>query len=153
MTISLTTRLGLHRWSADTDPWDRADFDADNAALEAKVIIGSQGAEAGKPVAGVERRLYLATDTERLFLDDADEWHELALRTSPSTQTFVSNVISPNWAITTPNAPGTAAPTTGAHVVGERVWNTAPAAGGTLGWICVTAGTPGTWKTFGTISA
>ncbi len=46
-----------------------------------------------------------------------------------------------------------AAPTTGAHVVGERVWNSAPAAGGNMGWVCTTAGTPGTWKTFGTIAA
>lgn len=47
----------------------------------------------------------------------------------------------------------TAAPTTGTWQVGDIVWNTAPAAGGTLGWVCVTAGTPGTWKTFGTIAA
>jgi hypothetical protein len=48
---------------------------------------------------------------------------------------------------------GTAAPTTGAHVVGEVCWNTAPAASGTVGWVCTAAGTPGTWKTFGTIAA
>lgn len=48
---------------------------------------------------------------------------------------------------------GTAAPTTGTWVVGDKVHNTAPAAGGTVGWVCTTAGTPGTWKTFGTIAA
>lgn len=47
---------------------------------------------------------------------------------------------------------GTAAPTSGTWQVGDRVWNTAPTAGGTLGWVCVTAGTPGTWKTFGSIA-
>lgn len=52
-----------------------------------------------------------------------------------------------------PHAYGTAAPTTGAHIVGEVVWNSAPAASGTIGWVCTTAGTPGTWKTFGAISA
>jgi hypothetical protein len=52
-----------------------------------------------------------------------------------------------------PQTFGTAAPTTGAHIVGEVVWNTAPAASGTIGWVCTTAGTPGTWKTFGAISA
>lgn len=35
--------------------------------------------------------------------------------------------------------------------VGDRVWNPAPAAGGYIGWVCVTAGTPGTWKGFGEI--
>jgi hypothetical protein len=46
-----------------------------------------------------------------------------------------------------------AAPTTGTWRVGSVVWNTAPAAGGTAGWICTTGGSPGTWKTFGAISA
>lgn len=46
-----------------------------------------------------------------------------------------------------------AAPTTGAHTVGEIVFNNAPAAAGTIGWVCTTAGTPGSWKAWGTISA
>jgi hypothetical protein len=48
---------------------------------------------------------------------------------------------------------GTVAPTTGTWVVGDIVYNSAPAAGGFIGWVCTTAGTPGTWKTFGAISA
>jgi hypothetical protein len=48
---------------------------------------------------------------------------------------------------------GTAAPVTGTWAVGELVYNTAPAAAGYLGWVCVTAGTPGTWKGFGLIEA
>ncbi len=46
-----------------------------------------------------------------------------------------------------------AAPVTGAWIRGDRVWNTAPSAGGNIGWVCTTSGTPGTWKTFGTIQA
>jgi hypothetical protein len=46
-----------------------------------------------------------------------------------------------------------AAPTSGTYVVGDIVYNNAPVAGGTIGFVCVTAGTPGTWKTFGAISA
>ena len=46
-----------------------------------------------------------------------------------------------------------AAPTTGTWARGEYVYNSAPAASGNVGWICVTAGTPGTWKTWGTIGA
>ncbi len=49
--------------------------------------------------------------------------------------------------------PGTAAPTTGTHNRGDRVENTTPSAGGFAGWICTTAGTPGTWKGFGAIEA
>jgi hypothetical protein len=47
---------------------------------------------------------------------------------------------------------GTAAPTSGTWAVGDVVWNSAPNAGGFAGWICTTAGTPGTWKTFGAIT-
>lgn len=47
---------------------------------------------------------------------------------------------------------GTAAPASGAWLVGERVWNRTPAAGGDLGWVCTTAGSPGTWKAFGGIA-
>ena len=48
---------------------------------------------------------------------------------------------------------GTAAPTASDWMVGDKVTNTTPTAGGFSGWVCVTAGTPGTWKTFGAITA
>lgn len=47
---------------------------------------------------------------------------------------------------------GTAAPVSGAYDVGSTVTNTAPASLGNYGWICTTAGSPGTWKTWGVIS-
>jgi hypothetical protein len=37
--------------------------------------------------------------------------------------------------------------------VGTRVYDTAVAAAGFIGFVCTTAGTPGTWKTFGAVSA
>jgi parallel beta-helix repeat protein len=36
---------------------------------------------------------------------------------------------------------------------GDVCWNATPSAAGTVGWVCVTAGAPGTWKAFGTIAA
>lgn len=48
---------------------------------------------------------------------------------------------------------GTVAPTAGTWARGDICWDTAPSAAGTVGWICVTAGTPGTWKAFGAISS
>lgn len=45
------------------------------------------------------------------------------------------------------------APASGTWNRGDRAWSTLPAASGAIGWVCVTAGTPGTWKTFGAISA
>lgn len=50
--------------------------------------------------------------------------------------------------------PGTAAPTAGGpYDVGDQVYNTAPAAGGFVGWVCIAAGSPGTWKGYGLIEA
>lgn len=37
--------------------------------------------------------------------------------------------------------------------VGDICLNTNATSGGNIGWVCVTAGTPGTWKSFGSISA
>ena len=47
---------------------------------------------------------------------------------------------------------GAAPPTTGTWAHGDIVWDTAPAAGVTVGWVCTSAGTPGTWKSFGAIT-
>ena len=44
-----------------------------------------------------------------------------------------------------------AAPSTGTHVAGEVVFNADPIAAGKIGWVCVTGGSPGTWKAWGAI--
>jgi len=36
---------------------------------------------------------------------------------------------------------------------GDVMWNASPTAGGTVGWVCVSSGSPGTWKAFGTIAS
>lgn len=41
---------------------------------------------------------------------------------------------------------GSAAPASGPWSQGDIVWNSAPTAGGTLGWVCVSSGSPGAWK-------
>lgn len=48
---------------------------------------------------------------------------------------------------------GTSAPTQGTWNRGDTIYIKAPAAGGREGFICTTAGTPGTWKSFGNIDA
>lgn len=47
----------------------------------------------------------------------------------------------------------TAPPVSGTYSVGSIVWNSAPSAGGTPGWVCVTAGTPGTWKAMANLAS
>ena len=53
----------------------------------------------------------------------------------------------------TREADGTAPPTTGAWATGDRIKNAAPAAGGAIGWVCISGGTPGNWKSYGAISS
>ena len=45
-----------------------------------------------------------------------------------------------------------AAPSSGNYLQGDILYNSAPTSGGYTGWICVTSGNPGVWKTFGLIS-
>lgn len=46
-----------------------------------------------------------------------------------------------------------AAPTSGSYARGDIVYNASPSASGTIGWVCTTAGSPGTFKAFGAIDA
>lgn len=48
---------------------------------------------------------------------------------------------------------GASAPASGDYEVGDIVWNSAPVAGGNIGWVCIVAGSPGTWKEWGVINA
>lgn len=62
----------------------------------------------------------------------------------------INGTVAANTRIETWSA---AAPTLGDHIAGDKAWNTAPAAGGAPGWVCVTAGTPGTWKAMASLAA
>jgi hypothetical protein len=48
---------------------------------------------------------------------------------------------------------GSAAPISGRFFIGEQVIYDSPSASSFIGEVCVTSGSPGTWKTFGAISA
>lgn len=62
------------------------------------------------------------------------------IKTLPSNGLFNSEVY------------GTAAPISGSHFQGDIVNINAPASGSFIGAVCVTSGTPGTWKSFGAIA-
>jgi hypothetical protein len=60
----------------------------------------------------------------------------------------ISGSASTNPFVTVSNAP----PTVGTWKVGDVVWKQNPTAGSTPGWVCTTAGTPGTWKDMAIVS-
>lgn len=88
MTVSKGTRLGLTRWSDDTDPWDRADWDGDNAILEEEAVKFDQGIvlpDASPDTAGMFYRLVDDLGTiEQLFYSDGVTWRRVALHDGPS---------------------------------------------------------------------
>ncbi len=47
---------------------------------------------------------------------------------------------------------GPGIPSSGEHARGDIVLNRLPTANGTLGWLCVTTGTPGTWEELAVVS-
>lgn len=59
-----------------------------------------------------------------------------------------SQPFGPPIQLTTAPAP----PTFGYWLQGSVIWNSKPASGQPVGWVCVQEGPPGTWKNFGTIS-
>lgn len=63
-----------------------------------------------------------------------------------ATQTLTGKVLSPNIQY------DSAIPSAGTWSVGDVVYHITPTSGGNFGWVCVTAGTPGTWKAFGVIA-
>jgi hypothetical protein len=55
-----------------------------------------------------------------------------------------SNIVG--WADAYPTDPAQ-----GTYAVKNIIFNNAPTAGGKIGWVCITAGSPGAWKAWGLI--
>lgn len=75
--------------------------------------------------------------------------------TAGTTGTFQSKNNVTNWRDGGDNSWNyvTAAPASEYWHVGTKVYDTAVAPSSFIGWVCTTAGTPGTWKTWGATSA
>lgn len=73
---------------------------------------------------------------------------ERALRAQARTLTQLRRHTHPD-----PTIRASAAPTVGSWQRGQVVMNGAPSPGEFIGWVCVEAGQPGTWKGFGLIES
>ncbi len=83
------------------------------------------------------------------IMSDGSQW------VYDSSQSAVDNggTVVNGWVREKEGFVAAAPPVSGAFLVGDVCWNSSPTAGGNIGWVCTTAGTPGTWKAFGTIAA
>lgn len=73
-------------------------------------------------------------------------------RTAATTATIFSTVDLAVKGSLVDATMATIPPTIGTWTVGDKCYNSAPAAGGFIGCVCTTAGTPGTHKTWGAIT-
>lgn len=90
----------------------------------------------------------VGTNTDVIIQNGYNTGVSTNVNTTGSITNYTENDNSWNRKISFSNA----APVSGTYNRGDIVWNTLPTAGGTVGFICVTAGSPGTWKTFGSIT-
>jgi len=108
------------------------------AALRIRNNIGRNGSDYGVRFQATTPALL---ENDNNFFEGANG-PALSMPVTPVTQGRLRNVYS-----------GNAAPTSGSYVRGDIVYDESPTAGGTIGFVCTASGSPGTWKTFGTIAS
>jgi hypothetical protein len=120
-------------------------------------LIGASGGAFNIVVPAANKKLYLV-DNASGQTATVKTASGTGIAVLPGTVQFVrcdgTNVVSVN-AVSTSNhlTWGAAAPASGTWAQGDVCFNTGAVAGGNAGWICVVAGTSGTWKPFGPIAA
>lgn len=98
MAVTTTTRLGVTRWSAGSDPFTRAQMDASHAALElngAKWLPADVLANRPAASAAVARCFYDATDqptSSRLSWCDGAAWHPVMIDVSADVAVHESRI-------------------------------------------------------------
>lgn len=129
-------------------------YDAIFAPTTSGTVVKTQGWDAQSYEAKVMNRLQIPYKTDASMAGNSNLAEpEAEIYQSSTTELyrmyFPTNTV---WGALPKQDVGSAAPVSGTWVAGWIRWNTAPAASGTVGWVCTTGGTPGTWKTFGAIA-
>ena len=128
-----------------TNPVPRLDINVLNAPCRLRIV---RGTSPGTYTQWAE--VYVSRETLQLF-DQGDAiagsaWSGTSLPSPPSVNSTYDGFQVRGSGKR--QAYLSAAPTDGAWSQGDLVWNTAPVVGGVRGWVCTTAGTPGTWSAF-----
>jgi hypothetical protein len=78
VTVSQTTRLGIYRWSEDTDAFTRQQMDTSHANLESKAAVFTSGTALPSPNPEHARSFFFKTDTQTLYYfngtDNTGSW-------------------------------------------------------------------------------
>lgn len=98
----------------------------------------------------------IANNTSFTNINDfGDSGFDTAMQNSMILNQFLSNIREGYDLFDKGNkvSYGTTAPTSGIWKKGDEVRNTNPTAGGYMGWVCITDGSPGIWKGYGLIQS
>lgn len=116
-------------WGANDDPATVEEVRENFRLLLTQAPARFVGLSGQRPAPGKAGREWLSTDTGELAHDDGATWRQLR--------------------------PGAASgpPASGTYARGHEVRNSLPGDGKPYGWVCVVAGSPGTWLPFGGIGS
>ncbi len=79
MADSTDARFGDPIWGGEGSTWPGVTgWNALLAAIYSKAAIGIQGVSGSRPAAGINARVYWATDTNRLYWDNGTTWTEVS---------------------------------------------------------------------------
>jgi hypothetical protein len=101
MAVTTTSRFGITRWSAGSDPLTRTQMDGSHAAIETNGALYLQGTTGARPTAGTVGRYYYATDTNIFSYDDGTAWRVVAhpnalANTTLNGMTFTGTTVLPS---------------------------------------------------------
>jgi microcystin-dependent protein len=136
VATTITPRLQVTTWSADSDPFNRAQMQDSHTNLEARAGVFLSGTLAARPAAGASntRGLYLATDqnapTGILYYSDGSNW--VALNQFGSVSALTVGGAGANGTASTVSRSDHVHPLPGYGVVGEIANVAAAKAAGTL---------------------
>jgi len=95
-----------------------------------------------------------AGDYQYLVYDGTNTWENWAIYDIIGTGSFNQGFfVSNSTDVHRGKYYGNSAPSSGTFTANSILYDRTPSASGFIGWTCVTGGNPGTWKTFGAISA
>lgn len=98
MTVSASPRLGITRWSAESDPFNRTQQDGDHAALDLLTAIDVQDLLANRPAPGIRGRFFTESAASAglpgtTWREDGTSWRSVGSRIVAASATDVGLIV------------------------------------------------------------
>ena len=98
MAVTASTRLGITRWSADSDPFNRTQTDGDHALLDSLTAIDVQDLLANRPAPGVRGKFFSESSASAglpgtTWRDDGSSWRSVGSRIVAASSTDIAQIV------------------------------------------------------------